>query len=140
MNFTINAMLTWAVPSSFGNETDFNGGNFEERFGFKSLGGNHIPQFVDDFFTFHGHLHFHDRVEQQVAAVLARGAAQVIHGAVGKKFHRHQPAIGIGKQAFDLREVGDLLAIEIRLAAWLIDSYKAWVHSPIEPKPRLNLQ
>ena len=47
MNFTISAMLTCTVPSSFGSAADVARGLLEVHVLLEALGGDHVPQEVD---------------------------------------------------------------------------------------------
>ena len=107
MNFRTSAMFTCTVPSSFGSAADVARGHLEVRVLLEALGGDHVPEQVDHLLALGGHLHLRDRVEEQVAAVVGPGRAEVVDRAVAEQLHRDQPGVGVGEQLADVREVGD---------------------------------
>ncbi len=91
---------------------DVLGGLVEVGVRLEALGRDDVPHQVDDLLALGGDLHLGHRVEEQVAAVLGGGGAEVVHRAGGEQLHRHQSRVGIGQLAPHVREVGDLLAVE----------------------------
>ncbi len=82
------------------------GGHLEVGVLLEALGGDDVPEQVDDLFALHGDLHLHHGVVEQVAPVFGRGRADVVDGPQGEEPHGHQARVGIDEELFDLRELG----------------------------------
>ena len=91
---------------------DVLGGLVEVGVLLEALGGDDVPQQVDDLLALGGHLHLGHRVEEQVPAVVGAGGAEVVDGAVAEQLHRDQPGVRVGQLAAHVREVGDRPAVE----------------------------
>ena len=91
---------------------DVHGGLLEVGVLLETLGSHHVPEPVDDPLALGGHLHLRHRVEQQVAAVVRGGGADVVDRPVAEELHRDQPRVGVSQPLAHVREVGDPLAVQ----------------------------
>ncbi len=91
----------------FGQGADVAGRHLEESIALEALGGDHIPEQVDDLLALGGDFHLDDGVVEQVAPVVRGGGAEVVGGAQREQFHRHQAGVGVHEHLADVREVGD---------------------------------
>ncbi len=91
---------------------DLDGGLGEVGVLLEALGGDDVPHQVDDLLALRGHLHLRHRVEEQVAAVVGSGGAEVVDGAVAEQLHPDEADVGVGQLAPHMREGGDGAAVE----------------------------
>ena len=85
---------------------DVPGGHLEVGVLLEALGGDDVPEQVDDLLALHGDLHLHHGVVEQVAPVFGRGGAEVVDGPQGEEPHGHKARVGIDEELLDLRELG----------------------------------
>ncbi len=95
-----------------GQPADLYGGLGEVGVLLEALGGDDVPHEVDDLLALRGHLHLRHRVEEQVTAVVRRGGAEVVDGAVAEQLHADEADVRVGQLTAHVREGGDGAAVQ----------------------------
>ena len=101
------------MPSELRQRADVAAGHLEVHVALEALGGDHVPEQIDDLLALGRDLHLHDRVVEQVAPVARRRRAHVVAGALRHQLHRDQARVRVAEHALHVREVGHVHAVEV---------------------------